>query len=88
MEDDMQTAFRRRAIEAYRNDPRFHARVSAIVDRVLHDHGPVDPERADREARDIAVDVAAQVLQASYEGDAEIASLKHERDADKKFSDR
>lgn len=77
---EIHEASRKRAIHAYRNDVRFRAMAMSVVAEALHNHGPVDPEYADRDVSRIATDVAAIVLQRIYEEDAELGRLKAERD--------
>lgn len=76
--EDALEALRKRSVSAYRASMRFHAMTQAIVARVLQDHGPIDPERAEREACDIATATAAMVLQMVYEDDAELRNQKAE----------
>ena len=71
----------RRAIDSYQNEARFRALAQSIVARVTSEHGPVDPERADAEAHEIAVKVAVLMLQQIYDEDAELNALRVERDA-------
>jgi hypothetical protein len=68
------------ASKLYRADRRFRVIVDSIVARTMHEHGRVDPDRADAEAHDIARKVAALLLTAIYDGDGEIAQLRLERD--------
>jgi hypothetical protein len=69
-------AIHRKAVERYRKDARFAHIVKSIVAKVMSDHGPVGPDRADREAYDIAERVAAMVLESLYHEDQE---LGHQR---------
>lgn len=77
----------RDAVEAYHRDQRFRSIVQQIVAYALNKHGPVDPERADREAHDIAQDVCAMLLRAIYEEDAELRAVGAERDRFRKIAE-
>lgn len=67
-----------RAVDSYRHDARFHALAQAHVSRAMTEHGPIDPEEADRAAYDIALQAAALLLQSIYEDDAELRALREE----------
>jgi hypothetical protein len=69
-----------RASDLMRRDHRFRVIVDSIVARTMQEHGRVNPDRADGEAHDIARKVAALLLTAIYDGDAELAALRIERD--------
>lgn len=69
------------ALDRYRNETRFRAYVQSIVARVMKDHGPVDPEKADRDAHDIALTVGAMMVETMFQEDGELANLRLERDA-------
>lgn len=88
MEAERMDALKERAIDAYRKDRRFHATAQSIVAHVMREHGRVDPERADREASDIALDACALLLKTIYENDEEISRLVQERDIYKGFAEQ
>jgi hypothetical protein len=75
-----------RASERYRRDHRFHAIAQSVVTSVLREHGPVDPERADRDAYDIAIKVAAMVLETVFRDDAELNAQRAIADQYKKLA--
>lgn len=85
--EDRQTAtevmesLSRRSVDAYRKSAPFARRVDAIVAHAMQENGPIDPDRAERDAHRIAQAVAAMLLQAIYEDDNELRNLKAERDA-------
>jgi hypothetical protein len=67
--------------QLWERDARFHALALSAVAKALRKHGPIDPERAEREAHDIAIDAVVNVLASVYTDDAEISALRMERDA-------
>lgn len=75
------------ARKRYERDIRFRNMAQAVVARTMQQHGPVDPEEADREAHDIALSATATLLEMIYREDAELMSLRVERDAYKKFAE-
>jgi hypothetical protein len=75
------------AVKLYRADPRFRVMAQSTVSLVMGDHGPVDPEQANREASEIALTVAVTMLARIYWRDAEIGRLKAERDAYKRAAE-
>lgn len=74
------------AIKSFENDARFRAIAYSVVARAMADHGPVDPERADADAHDIALKVAVLIQQQILDGDAELVATRAERDAYKKLA--
>ena len=70
-----------RAARAYRKSLPFRNRVELIVSEVIEAHGPIDLRSPNQDALRIARATAAALLQAVYEDDAELQSLKAERDA-------
>jgi hypothetical protein len=78
----------KRARESYDKDSRFRMLAMSCVSRVMSDHGPVDPERADREAHDIALAATALLLQRIYEDDAELRATREERDRYKQLAEK
>jgi len=77
-----------RAVAEYQRNIGFRNRVEAVVAKAMQDHGPVNPDKADRDAYRIAVDVAANLLQMIYEEDAEISRLKQEAERYRKVAER
>ncbi len=75
------------AADRYNNDARFRAIAQSIVSRVLHAHGPINPEEADREAYDIAIRVAALLLETVFQNDAMLKAMREERDAFQKMAE-
>ncbi len=65
-----------RAFESYRRDARFNALVQSTVARVMQSRRPINPEKADADAHDVGLEVAALLLQTIYEEDAELNQLK------------
>lgn len=78
----------KRAIDSYNKDARFRILAMSVAAQVMHDHGPIDPERADREASEIARMVAILMLQRIYDDDAELASMREQRDHYKKVAEQ
>lgn len=76
------------ALRLSEKDARIRALIYATVAFVLNDHGPVDPERADREAHDIALATATILAKRIYDGDAELHALRAERDLYKDITER
>lgn len=64
----------------YQSDLRFRGVAQSIVARVMQAHGPVDPERADLEASNIALDVCVMLLETVFREDAELGAMRAERD--------
>lgn len=64
----------------YMRDVHFRHHVQAITARVMQDHGPVDPEKADRDAYEIALRVATTMLETMYAEDGRLAQLRRETD--------
>ncbi len=69
-----------RAFASYQKDRRFRAIAQSVAMDVMADHGPVDPDDADRDAHDIALTVAVRMLQRIFEEDAELMAMRMERD--------
>lgn len=78
---------RKRAVVQYRHDHIFHAHVSQVVAYAMQHHGPIDPERAEEAAADIATEVAALLLRTVYEEDSEVRNLAAERDRFRKIAE-
>lgn len=76
----------KRAIDSYEKDARFRATARSAVARAMQDHGPIDPERADQGAYDIALQATVFLLQHIYENDAELVALRYERDRYKELA--
>lgn len=67
-----------RAVDAYRNEARFHAVAQSIVARSVADYGEIDPERTRQAAHEIALQATVLLLQTIYEDDAELRALREE----------
>lgn len=78
---------RKRAVAQDRHDHIFHAHVRQVVAYAMQHHGPIDPAYADREAADIALEVAALLLRTVYEEDSEVRNLAAERDRFRKIAE-
>jgi hypothetical protein len=78
---DTIAALQDRAFTAYRASAPFRARVDSIVAYTMSRIGPGDPHKVERHAHLVAQEACAALLQAIYEDDAEIRSLKAEVDA-------
>ena len=76
------------AIDRYRNDARFRALAMSTVSRAMHDHGRVDPYKADRDACDIATTACVVLLETIFQEDAELNAMRRERDEYKKIAER
>ncbi len=70
-----------RAFESYRRDARFNALVQSTVARVMQSRRPINPERAEADAHDVGLEVAALLLQTIYEEDAEAKARHPEAEA-------
>lgn len=66
----------RRAIAAYNKDIRFRNIVQSLVAHEINKYGEIEPDRAALAAHRIATAVAASLLQAIYEDDAELTAQK------------
>ena len=69
-----------RAVAADNRDARFHAVAQSVVSQVLAERRPIDPDTAERDVHDIAVEVAVLLLQRVFEEDAELRAARFERD--------
>lgn len=65
-----------RAIDAYNKEARFRMMVQSVVAFAMNERGPVDPDRADADAHDIATLAAVTLLQRIYDEDAELSALR------------
>lgn len=72
----------------YRKDVRARALVMQAVATAMRDFGPVDPERADQDAHDIALRATAHLIGMIYESDAELFAAHAERDHYKALAER
>lgn len=70
----------KKAAHQFRNDARFRALVDSTVHEAFTEHGRIDPERAERDAHEIATWAAALLLARIYEQDAELRATREERD--------
>lgn len=61
-------------------DPCWRAVIMSCVACAMNDRGPVDPERADRDAHDIAIEAVTRALAMLIEGDSALKTLQAERD--------
>ena len=75
------------AMEIWQRDRRLHAIVLSSVASAMQEHGPVDPERADRDAHDIALKAALLAVTRIVEEDAELKHARMERDAFRKLAE-
>ena len=66
----------KRAMDAYQNEARFRAMAQSCVALAMKECGPVDPERAEADAYDIAVLATMTLLQRIYDEDAELRNLR------------
>lgn len=87
MDDEIFKRREKTASERYREDARFNAIVQSIVSRVMKERGPVDPERADRDAYEIAIRVAAMVLETIFQEDAELNAQRELAERYKKIAE-
>lgn len=76
----MRTATEALAFDRYKNDIRFRQMAQAMVYNAMYEHGPVDPEKAERDAHDIALTACVNMLELVYQEDAELGRLRMERD--------
>lgn len=86
--DDSLERLHKEAVLSFRKDDFFARRVQQVVAYAMQMHGPVNPEYANREAHDIAMDVAAILFRTIYEDDAEIRSLTDQRDTYRKLAEQ
>jgi hypothetical protein len=80
MDDTDSATIMRRAMDQFQRDRRFQMIAQSCAAFALEAHGPVDPERADQEAHDIALAATVMLLQRVYTEDAELLTLRLERD--------
>lgn len=85
--DDQIEERSKRAHRAHMHDVIFNVYVRQVVAFAMQKHGPVDPERPERDAYEIAMEVAALLLQTVYEEDAEVKNLVAERDRYRKLAE-
>lgn len=72
----MTDAIRATAIERYRSDPRFRALAITIAHRAKAEFGRIDPERAERDGMELAIQVAMMTMEAFYQEDGELAAQR------------
>jgi hypothetical protein len=77
----------RKAIDRYREDAQFNRLIQMTVANVMRTFGEVDPQRADRDACDIATRTAALILQSLYEEHGELNRLRAEADNWKRLAE-
>lgn len=76
------------SIQSYRSEQRFAAQVQQIVAYALNRHGPINPDRAERDAYDIAMTATAMLLRTILEDDAELRAMKQQVNAYRKMAER
>lgn len=77
------------ATELYRKDVRIRAMIDSAVHAARGEFGRyIDPERADKEALDLALRACAILASRIYTEDAEINSLRWERDRYKQLAEQ
>ncbi|NYT42287.1 hypothetical protein HZY97_16060 [Sphingomonas sp. R-74633] len=68
------------AAALYHEDPRIHATVHSIVAAAMHDHGPINPDRAGQHAFEIAIEAVLLAYGKLYAENAELRAVRAERD--------
>ena len=81
-------ALTKTAMQLWERDNRFRMIVQSSVVAAMDKHGRVDPERADREAHDIALEAGILIATQILEGDAELKAARMERDHYKALAER
>jgi hypothetical protein len=76
-----------KAAKEYRTDPRFRMMVDSCISLARQDHGLIDPEKAERDAHEVATLATALLLARIYHEDAEIRALRAERDQYRKIAE-
>ncbi len=76
------------AMRLWERDNRFRMIVQSSVVAAMSKHGPVDPDRADREAHAIALEAGILIATQILEGDAELKVARMERDHYKALAER
>lgn len=69
-----------RAIDEYQRDARFRTIVLSAIREARHERGPIDPEDAERDSLELAELACVIALKRAFDGDAELAAARQERD--------
>ncbi len=70
----------RDAAKTFEREARVRMIVKSAVAEARHGFGPIDPERAERDATELAMRAAAVTAHRIYNEDAELRALRYERD--------
>lgn len=76
----------RKAMEVYEKNARARALAMSCVAYAMQEYGPIDPERAERAAHDIASLAANLLVSRLYLEDSELRELKEENERLKKLA--
>lgn len=74
------------AKELYRKDARVRVLIDSSVSMARHIEGPVDPEKAERDAHYLAQRACALLAARIFHEDAELAAMREERDRYRKLA--
>lgn len=78
----------KRAAEMYELDPRFRALTQSCVAMARGEQGPVDHERPEQDAYEIAVRACMLLLARVYTEDAELVAIRAERDHYRRLAEK
>ena len=75
------------ARKRYKIDLRFRSMVQSVVGQTRKELGRINPDRAERDATELALQSCALLIETIFQNDAELNALRHQVDAFRKMAE-